>query len=110
MEFKVSGFDKAPVFAADLVQAHGLGVINWGKLEQGLDMILHNLNRRDNTGWFSEIPNTSFEAKRRLFKQWFVKEPRFKHMKSKVHRMFVSLSKANKHRQIFYPRCGAGLR
>ena len=100
-QLKVLGFEEVPPFAAELVQAFGMAAMNWGKLETGLDALLHNVNRKDyRTGRFREIPNTSFKLKRKLFRQCYVDDPRFAEVKERSYRLYISLGRAATDRQM----------
>jgi hypothetical protein len=66
-------------------------------------MLLQNVNHEEySQGNFRQIPNTSFEMKRELFKRWFVKDPRFKEMHDIAARLHKSLGLAPKDRQLLY--------
>jgi hypothetical protein len=102
IEFRTTGFEDIPPFAAGLVQACGLAAINWGKLEQQLDMLLQNVNHEEySQGNFRQTPTTSFEAKREVFKRWFVNDNRFTAMHDKAARLYRSLGNASLDRQLF---------
>ena len=69
---------EVPEYAKPIVYAFGFATINWGKMEQALEMLLHSVNRGDyHIGYVEKFPTTSFRLKVNLFRDWFVEHPSF---------------------------------
>ena len=69
---------EVPEYAKPIVYAFGFATINWGKMEQALEMLLHSVNRDDyHIGYVEKFPTTSFRLKVNLFRDWFVEHPSF---------------------------------
>jgi hypothetical protein len=102
-EVQVIGFKSVPPYAQSLVEALGLAAINWGKLEQQLDMLLLAVNRPEYArAKFRETPNTSFKMKIELFEKWYVKDPRFKNVASRAKLLVPTLRKVSADRQMLF--------
>jgi hypothetical protein len=97
------GYETVPIFARKIVFYYGLAAINWAKLEQQLDVLLHtvNLPEFDNKK-HRETPNTSFRMKCELFEKWFIKDPRFIEFWGNASRLHKSLLAASKDRQLLF--------
>jgi hypothetical protein len=85
-----------PEYAKPIVFAFGEAAINWGRMEQHLEMLLRTVNRRDyKLGYERDFPNTSFRLKVRLFKKWYAQDPHFLSVRDIAKRACVGLRKAN---------------
>ncbi len=88
--------DDPPEFAIPLLAAYAIAVLNWGRLEQHMDMALITVNKAYFKPKKERItPNTSFELKRALFRDWFTRDPRFSLFKEDAARLSRSLKHAS---------------
>lgn len=91
--------DEPPAYAQPILVAYALASMNWGRLEQQLDMALISVNK----DYYSplkprETPSTSFRIKLELFRDWFVKDPRFSEFHHNANRLYKSLRRASEDR------------
>ena len=56
-----------PAYAEPFIRIIGLSAINWGKIEQHLEVLLHAVNRHDFSTGKVKFPTTSFRLKCLLF-------------------------------------------
>ena len=97
--FNFLPFRDVPDYAATLVYAVGLAAVNWGKMEQQLEMLLRHVNRQEYvTGQMDRFPDTSFRLKSEAFERWYAKHPSFTSVHEIAASMMVGLKKANKSR------------
>ncbi|MCX7347389.1 MAG: hypothetical protein NTU78_16940 [Alphaproteobacteria bacterium] len=97
------GYETVPYYARKIVFFYGLAAINWAKLEQQLDALLHTVNLPEFDGEkYRETPNTSFRMKCDLFEKWFVKDSRFSEFHSIAARLHRSLKAASQDRQLLF--------
>ena len=90
---------EVPPYAQPIVYALGLAAINWGKMEQHLELLLQYLNdERLLTGKVAKFPDTSFRLKSALFKKWFAQHPLFESVHHLARPICLGLRKANKSR------------
>lgn len=93
--------DDPPKFAMPLIRAYGLAVMNWGRLEQHLDMALISINKKEFTADpMMETPTSSFRLKLELFKKWYVKDARLAKHRTYSRKLIAALKIANTDRQI----------
>jgi len=91
--------DEPPMFSIPILTAYALASMNWGRLEQQLDMALITVNKEYFSPAKARItPNTSFRMKLDLFNDWFVKDPRFEEFHAVARRLCKSLKHANEDR------------
>lgn len=70
--------DSPPTWADPIIYATGLAGMHWARLEQNLDALLISVNKPQfEPRRYLPTPNTSFKLKIRIFREWFVKDPRF---------------------------------
>jgi hypothetical protein len=87
---------EVPEYAKPIVYAFGLATINWGKMEQALEMLLHSVNRDHyHIGYVEKFPTTSFRLKVNLFRDWFVEHPSFAEIHPVAKPVCAGLKKAN---------------
>jgi hypothetical protein len=85
-----------PPYATPLVTALGLAYLNWGRMEQHLELLLQHANEpRFVTGQVAKFPDTSFRLKSALFKKIYAEHPAFKRVHSLAAGVCVGLKKAN---------------
>jgi hypothetical protein len=88
-----------PDHAVPIVFAFGQAAINWGRMEQHLEMLLLIVNRQDyKLEYEARFPKTSFRLKTKLFERWYVNDPHFASIHSLAFPVFKALKKANKSR------------
>lgn len=91
--------DEPPSYAEPILVAYALASMNWGRLEQQLDMALISVNKEYyQPAKPRETPSTSFRLKLELFNDWFVRDARFSEFHHNARRLHGSLKKANEDR------------
>jgi hypothetical protein len=95
---KVLPIRDVPDFARPIVELLGLTTINWGKMEQQLEMLLHAVNRADYSTGRVRFPTTSFRLKVELFKDLYGHHPHFVDVHHVARPISKGLRKANKSR------------
>ena len=99
MGIDLSGQSNLPDFVEEIVRAWGLAAINWGRMEQTLELLLVQVNSPEyKTSEAAPVPTTSFRLKVEKFERIFAKHP----LMSAVHHIAkpvcIGLKKANKSR------------
>jgi len=95
--------DDPPEYAMPIIRAIGLACLNWGRLEQHLQLTLVTVNKEEfDLTEFRETPATSFRLKIGLFKKWFVDDPRFAKYHAPAKRLVTSLKHGNRDRQLVF--------
>jgi hypothetical protein len=99
MGIDLSGQSNLPDFVEEIVRAWGLAAINWGRMEQTLELLLVQVNSPEyKTSEDAGVPTTSFRLKVEKFERIFAKHP----LMSAVHHIAkpvcIGLKKANKSR------------
>ncbi len=98
-EIKLGAIRTWPTYAPPMLAALGMVYLNWGRLEQTLEFLLHFLNDpRFVTGKMPKVPDTSFRLKTALFKKIYTKHPHFAPFHKMVRPICAGLKKANQSR------------
>lgn len=95
--------DDLPPFAEPILMAVGLAAFHWARLEQHLDTLLISVNKEYfSKEKFDPTPNTSFQLKIKLFKKWFVIDPRFSAYKNRAKKLAVAFKEASADRHLLF--------
>jgi hypothetical protein len=96
---EVRSIRDVPDYAEPIVRAIGHAAINWGKLDQHLEMLLRHVSHSDYvTGEIEKFPDTSFRIKSQLFKKFYAKHSQFAAVHDIARGVCVGLKKANSSR------------
>jgi hypothetical protein len=99
LEIKLLPIRVVPSYGEPIVSALGLATINWGKMEQHLEILLQYLNdERFDIGPVPKFPDTSFRLKSDLFKKWYARHPKLAACHELAGGICIGLKKANKDR------------
>jgi hypothetical protein len=95
----LSGQNNLPDFVEEIVRAWGLAAINWGRMEQTLELLLLQVNSSEyKTSEAAPVPNTSFRLKVEKFERTFAKHPLMSAVHHIARPVCIGLKKANKSR------------
>jgi hypothetical protein len=74
----LTGKEQLPDFVERIVRTIGLATINWGRMEQLLELLLRTVDVPEyNTGETTRVPTTSFRIKVERFERLYAKHPSF---------------------------------
>jgi hypothetical protein len=98
----LTGKEKLPDFAEQIVRTFGIATINWGRMEQLLELLLLTVHVPEyNTGENTPVPTTSFRLKVERFERLYAKHPSFAPVHHIATPVCLGLKKANKSRVRF---------